>query len=271
MRPRSYLWEIRGECIIFASLKYLVYPKIIDLMSFFSGFSFRMVFSFCLFLILPLTFQGQDTTSVLFETHEKRLMGKVAVASGLLFTGAYLTDGPVRDWVQSNQGPTGDVLTNAGNRLGDKEVVLSMNAALLGTGYLIDDPGLKKTSWNAVKSILSTAVITETLKLGLGRSRPYTGAGPRQFNPLPPNRHAFKSLPSGHASVAFAFFTPFAEKYSRWIYLLPASTAISRVYKDKHWGSDVVLGAAIGFFTGYFFQHKDQSVEVSLNKIVIRF
>jgi len=163
------------------------------------------------------------------------------------------------------------MLMDAGNRLGDKKVVLSTNAALLGTGYLIDDPGLKRTSWNAVKSILSTALITEGLKYGFGRSRPYTGAGPREFSPLPPNRHALKSLPSGHASVAFAFFTPFAEQYSRWIYLLPTATALSRVYKDKHWSSDVVLGAAIGFFTGYFFQHKDASVEVSLNKIVIRF
>jgi membrane-associated phospholipid phosphatase len=248
-----------------------VYKKLICFMGFFSGFSFRVFSLFCLLLILPLTFQGQDTTNVLLEPHEKRLMGKAAVASGLVFTGAFLADAPMRDWVQSNQGPTADVFMNAGNRLGDKEVVLSMNAVLLGTGYLIDDMGLKTTSWNAVKSILSTAVITEGLKYTFGRSRPYTGAGPREFSPIPPNRHALKSLPSGHASVAFAFFTPFAEKYSRWIYLLPASTAISRVYKDKHWGSDVVLGAAIGFFTGYFFQHKDQSVEVSLNKIVIRF
>ena len=266
-----YLWEITGECIIFASLKNKMYSKYIDYMTFYRIFYDRMFSFFCLFLILPLTFQGQDTTDVLLEKHEQRLMGKVALASGLIFTGAFLADAPMRDWAQSNQSRTADVMMNAGNRLGDKKVVLSMNAALLGTGYLIDDPGLKRTSWNAVKSILSTALITEGMKYGFGRSRPYTGAGPRQFSPLPPNRHALKSLPSGHASVAFAFFTPFAEKYSRWIYLLPASTAISRVYKDKHWSSDVVLGAAIGFFTGYFFQHKNESVEVSLNKIVIRF
>jgi len=240
-------------------------------MTFFSGFSFSMLSFFCLFLILPLTFQGQDTTKVLLDSHEKRLMGQAAVASGLVFTGAFFADAPVRQWMQAHQGRTADMVMHASNRMGDKKVVLSMNAALLGTGYLIDDPGLKRTSWNAVKSILSTALITEGLKYGFGRSRPYTGAGPRKFSPFPPNRHAFKSLPSGHTSVAFAFFTPFAEQYSRWIYLLPASTALSRVYKDKHWGSDVVLGAAIGFFTGYFFQHKNESVEVSLNKIVIRF
>jgi len=239
-------------------------------MSLFFAFP-RRRFSLLLFvLMMPGAFYGQDTTALLAD-HEQKQLCQTAVASSLFFTGAFVADGALRDWTLSNQGATGDMLMSPANRLGDKEVVLSMNAALLGTGYLIGDPVLKRTSWNAVKSILTTALITEGLKYTFGRSRPYTGAGPRHFSPFPPNRHALKSLPSGHASVAFAFFTPFAEQYSRWIYLLPASTALARVYKDKHWASDVVLGAAVGFFTGYFFQHKNQTVDVSLNGITVHF
>lgn len=218
----------------------------------------------------PLRGQEQDSTS-LFSRQEKRFVQSASLTAAFVFTGAFMGDEVLRTWSLENQGSFGDTFVRCCNRLGDKKLVLSMNAALMATGYLADRPGLFHTSWNAAKSIVSTALITEGLKRGLGRARPYTEKGPRHFTPFPPNRHAFKSLPSGHASLAFAFFTPFAEKYSRWIYLLPASTAFARVYKDKHWVSDVVLGSTIGFLTGYFFQHKNQHLEVGLNGVTIYF
>ena len=150
-------------------------------------------------------------------------------------------------------------------------MILPLNALLFAGGLIADNKGLKETSFNAFKSVVSTAAITVSLKYLTGRSRPYTEDGAYHFEPFPPDRHKYRSLPSGHTSVAFAFFTPFAEKYSRWIYSIPLSVGLSRVYKDDHWSSDVVLGAAIGFLSGYFFQHKTEHFEISFNKLVIRF
>gem|GEM_PF-699966 len=228
------------------------------------------VFLTLLLIVFSDGLEAQDTTS-LMSPKEWRMVRHTSVAGGFLLTGAFLTDRPVRDWMQNHQGTTGKHIFNTANLMGDKTLVLPLNAALLATGYLGDNQQLRHTSWNALKSIVATAIITEGLKRTLGRSRPYTGHGPGAFNPFPPNKPDYKALPSGHTSLAFAFFTPLAEQYSRWLYLLPASTAVSRVYKDKHWASDVVLGAAIGFLTGYFFQHKDQSVQVAFNKLIIRF
>jgi len=221
-------------------------------------------------VMLPCILKSQDSTRF-FDSKNRQVLYTASLSSAVLFTGAFLADQPLREGVQLNHSSMGDAVSQYTNYLGDKRLVLSLNGALLATGYLVDDPGLFRTSWNAAKSVFSTAVLTEGLKHTFGRSRPYTENGPRHFNSFPPNRHAFKSLPSRHPSLPFAFFTPFAEKYSRWLYILPVSAGAARIYKDKHWASDVVLGAAIGFFTGYFFQHKNQHLEVSFNRIVVRF
>lgn len=64
------------------------------------------------------------------------------------------------------------------------------------------------------------------------------------------------SFPSGHATTAFAVATVLAMGYHDkiWVgitsYTLAGLTALSRVHDGKHWGSDVVAGAALGCFIG---------------------
>lgn len=234
------------------------------------GISVKILMTILMVCLLLPGARSQENDS-LFDRSERRTLRTATLAGSALLAGSFLADEPLRSLALDHQTIGADGFTRYANYLGDKRVVLSLNAALLSAGYLTQEKELFHTSWNAFKSIVSTALITEGLKHTFGRSRPYTGEGSTTFNPFPPNRHAFKSLPSGHTSLAFAFFTPFAEKYSRWIYVLPASVAFSRVYKDKHWASDVALGAAIGFFTGYFFQKKDRAIEVSFNRLIIRF
>jgi len=58
------------------------------------------------------------------------------------------------------------------------------------------------------------------------------------------------SLPSGHASATFATAMVLQEHYG-WTLGVPGFaaatyTALSRISDDKHWASDVVLGAVVG-------------------------
>ncbi len=85
-------------------------------------------------------------------------------------------------------------------------------------------------------------------------------------------RSSYQSFPSGHSLVAWATFTPFAESYSKWIYLIPASVSFSRLYKNKHWMSDVVMGGGLGYLAGlYFHKRKNQKVIFNGQGVVIKF
>lgn len=71
-----------------------------------------------------------------------------------------------------------------------------------------------------------------------------------------PDHSSFTSFPSGHTATAFAAAEWLRAEYwqrSPWIgivgYAAATTTGILRVYNNKHWVSDVVAGAAIGFLS----------------------
>ncbi len=67
---------------------------------------------------------------------------------------------------------------------------------------------------------------------------------------------AGKSMPSGHATVAFAFLTTAAPKLPYgWIYLTPLAlgVALSRVFLGVHYPSDILVGGIWGSIVGLLF------------------
>lgn len=219
-----------------------------------------------------LGFNKVYTQKPLLDSADRRVFKIAGVSSSIAFSGAYLMDNSINKYFENNKRKELSSYTNIMNLLGDKWIILPLNLASYGSGWAFNDNKLQETSLNAFKSILATGILTGGIKQISGRARPSLDMGPNFYRPFPifrENKSKFKSLPSGHASLAFAFFTPFAEEYSGWLYLIPASVAFNRVYKNKHWTSDVILGGTIGFLTGYFFQEKNRKIEISFNKIVI--
>ena len=221
-------------------------------------------------LLIFFSFLAQSQTPML-DSSERKTMTGIGITSSILLGTSFFMDEPIQNHVTHNQKSYVKDFTSYANYGGSKKILLPVNALMLGSGYLFDDETLKTTSWNAFKSIGTTALATELLKLSFSRARPYKQQGPYHFNPISWRNNSYKSLPSGHVSLAFAFITPYAEEYSRWLYAIPLSVAFSRVYKNDHWTSDVVLGSIIGFTAGYFFHYKDRQISVSLNRIVVRF
>jgi membrane-associated phospholipid phosphatase len=87
----------------------------------------------------------------------------------------------------------------------------------------------------------------------VGRARPSAAPGdPGEFRP---SGRLDGSFPSGHTTIAFAAAAAIdAETPARWVpwVVYPAAAAVgwARVSEDRHWLSDVVAGAALGYWTG---------------------
>jgi membrane-associated phospholipid phosphatase len=102
------------------------------------------------------------------------------------------------------------------------------------------------------------------LKIVLGRARPYltSDTNPRSFAFLRGRKGGnYQSFPSGHATSAFAAAAAVQAETSEWwpqtkwiigpiVYTGAAMVGLSRIYDDKHWASDIVMGAAVGSFAG---------------------
>lgn len=95
----------------------------------------------------------------------------------------------------------------------------------------------------ALIALIPTNLAVEGIKRATGRARP---DGDR--------KRSNSSLPSSHAANAFALAFVLARRYRRAaavFVLLAAAVAFSRMYLNRHFFSDVVVGAAIGTFCAW--------------------
>ena len=90
----------------------------------------------------------------------------------------------------------------------------------------------------AVAALAGTNLVVETLKRAIGRPRP---DGER--------RRSNSSFPSSHAANAFALAWVLGARWRRGIpvfFALALLLAFSRMYLNRHFLSDVLVGALIG-------------------------
>lgn len=156
---------------------------------------------------------------------------------------------------------------------GEAKYSAFMPLLLYGVGLAVKNEKLKRTSCIAFESFVVSGVMTSVLKYSLGRARPYNEKGTLYFTPFPQGfDNDYFSLPSGHSSTAWSIVTPYAEEYSKWLYIIPVSVSLARIYKDQHWFSDVLLGGGLGYFTSWYMVHRpSKKFRLSGNSLVIYF
>jgi membrane-associated phospholipid phosphatase len=140
---------------------------------------------------------------------------------------------------------------------------LVFGGSLYVAGLVIRRRGVADFGWHTLEALAISAQVTDVLKGTFGRSRPYAAAGDARDFDLGAGfgSDTRRSLPSGHTSAAFTLASVVsAESAHRWprahrliaplAYAAATGVGLSRMYQDKHWASDVALGAAIGTLTG---------------------
>lgn len=243
----------------------------------------RYLFVFTLILSFQIkTFSQKQNDFIPYFKNSRNILnpglGKEVFSSknliifGGLLGGAFLIDEWASNRIQANQNSSVDKYTNFFNEFGEKKIIAPSIVATWAIGTIIKDKRLSTTALNSGKALLTGAILTEGIKMLAGRSRPDQNYGNMHFDAFGGTTNNTKSLPSGHAFVAWSVFTPFAEEYSKWIYVIPASVSLARIYRNRHWLSDVVLGGGIGYFAGlYFHKRKNQRILFNGNGIVIKF
>jgi membrane-associated phospholipid phosphatase len=151
----------------------------------------------------------------------------------------------------------------------DVEIITSPGAYIIGGAlYAVGRLGkwdrVADLGWHGTEAVLFSQGVTTFLKGVVGRGRPFlsNGEDPGDYHPGKGFQSGdWSSFPSGHTSTAFAAAAAVTNETSRWwprsvwivgplMYGGATAVGLSRMYHNRHWGSDVLLGAAIGTFSG---------------------
>jgi membrane-associated phospholipid phosphatase len=138
--------------------------------------------------------------------------------------------------------------------------------SMYAAGRIGKDKDLAELGLYGTEALFVGLGVGSVLKDSFGRARPFVdtvGPNPNDYQFLR-GFHAgdnYRSFPSGHTMSAFAAAAAVSAETSRWypraIYVIgplmyggAAAVGVSRMYDNRHWASDVIVGAAIGTFAG---------------------
>lgn len=159
------------------------------------------------------------------------------------------------------------------HEIGNERIIRPMAGILFLGSLTSSNTYFQDAAFTSFQSIIYATLLTNGLKLIVGRSRPNSGFGPNSLHPFSGNR----SFPSGHATTVFALTTPWLVYYPNvatvTLFIFGVGTAVARMTDDYHWFSDVLGGALIGFGTGFLLSKRHQrlvrktNLSISTNRI----
>lgn len=171
----------------------------------------------------------------------------IAVATGTVF----IFDKKLNRIALSNQNKISTVIADMVEPFGDFGI--GIFPAIYAAGLIGNNKKMQSIGLRGGKAVAIAATTNLILKYAIGRGRPDATTAPQDFR-LSWSKKGYNSMPSGHSSISFAIATAFAEEFAdkKWVaplaYTLAGLTSISRVYDNRHWATDVVVGAALGHF-----------------------
>ena len=155
-----------------------------------------------------------------------------------------------------------------------------IGGTMWATGRIFGNDRLARLGLHGTEALVVGELTAGAIKGVVGRQRP--SVRPRNSNSYELFRgfkkdDDFRSFPSGHTTSAFAAAAAVTSETagwwpdSRWIigpilYTGAALAGVSRMYDNRHWASDVLVGAGVGTFAGlkvvrFINSHPDNRVD----------
>lgn len=188
----------------------------------------------------PAHWQGRDWAKFALIT---------GTAGTLMVTAA---DQNLKHYLQNNQKT---YLTEAGKYIepfGNHYPPIFITGLYL-TGVITHNRRLEDLSLAITRSVVISTALYVTSKELIRRQRPVRTDNSLDFvAPFKGKDHT--SFPSGHSNTIFSIATAFSEEFKehKWVpwvaYSVATLTAATRLYQNRHWGSDILIGASLGHF-----------------------
>jgi len=182
-----------------------------------------------------------------------------------LTLGAMSVDAAVRDLGKFKDLQNEPVLYQFGRWAGHGKHIFVLSAGLYGAGIFGDNPDVRIAGRDLFAAFVTAGAATTILKTVIGRYRPYKEAGPFKFEPLGLDNYR-RALPSGHSTLGWLTAGVLAKSVNSPLlkvvfYSGAAVISASRIYHDKHWLSDVILGGVIGYTAADFAVRQGRKVD----------
>lgn len=180
------------------------------------------------------------------------------VGAGAAVVGGFVAaDHSIQDWVdRNNKSATGKKVADGFNTFGNPVTMAGVNVGVIAIGLANQSYGggswIKEAGLVGLEAEGFAVVAAELLSNVTGRARPERHQGATNFRPFSGNT----SFGSSHSAASFAVAAVFADRFDPaigWLsYGVATAVAASRVYTDKHFTSDVIVGGLIGWGMGKF-------------------
>lgn len=170
------------------------------------------------------------------------------IGAGVTLTATVL-DEPLRHFAATHQRHALDQLATAVDPLGRAQYLVPALVGAAVVPWVAGDRSLAKQALRVGLGYAAADFIGGVVRVPIARHRPDSSGRPWRFRPFRPQGE-WGSLPSAHVTHAFAIAAGIAEVSGRpWAaraaYGVASLVALQRVYEQRHWASDVVVGATL--------------------------